>query len=125
MKKEQAGHPTKKRLPSPVAYISAMERKRQLRCHHAIYLCFNGFLRVGKIVVPSDSAFDLSQHVVQGHCRTGSFCKGVQGPLCLVAMILAYMTLRGPADGPLFQFSNERTLTIRKVLQELGIDQNT
>ena len=122
----------------------------------AMCLCFYGFLRAGEAVVPSDSSFDPSQHLSYQdiavddlkqptfitvnikQSKTDPFRKGVQivigrtgGPLCPVAAILAYMALRGPGDGPLFQFNDGRALTrerfvdqVRKVLQEAGIDQN-
>ena len=49
--------------------------------------------------------------------------------LCPVAAVLSYMTRRGTATGPLFQFSNGKPLThqrfvmeVKEALERLGID---
>ena len=52
------------------------------------------------------------------------------GPLCPLAAVLSYMAMRRPGNGPLFRFSDGRSLIrerfvakVREVLQQIGIDQ--
>ena len=98
-----------------------------------VSLCFFGFLRSG---VPSDSSYDPGQHLSFGdiavdnqanpsylqvslkQSKTDPFRNRVkiiigraEGPLCPVVAVLAYMALRGPGEGPLFQFQDSRSLT--------------
>ena len=119
----------------------------------AMCLCFFGFLRSGEAVAP-DTGFDPSQHlsyqdiavdntlhpnyvqVTIKQSKTDPFRVGVNiiigrtgGELCPVAALLAYMVLRGPANGPFFRFQRGDPLTrakfvgkLREVLSEVGID---
>ena len=97
---------------------------------------FFGFLRVGEIVIPSDSRFDPSSHLAFGDVRvdnvvtphylevrikaakTDPFRQGVSvflgatgSDVCPVASILSYMVPRGHDSGPFFRFSNRIGLT--------------
>ena len=99
-------------------------------------LCFFGFLRMGEVVVPSDTAYDSTVHLNWEDVRVNSrsqpqwlevrikasktdpFRQGVSiyvGAtgrwLCPVASMLAYMVLRGNHVGPLFMFKNGQFLT--------------
>ena len=102
----------------------------------AATLCFFGFFRSGEITVPSQAAFNSSQHLAWGDiavdnrsCPTllkvhqkRSKCdqlgKGVDvfigrtdDLLCPVAAVLAYMANRGATDGPFFIHTNGTPLT--------------
>ena len=102
----------------------------------AASLCFFGFLRVGEIVVPSDSGFDPSWHLgvadvsVDNHAcptyvavriktsKTDPFRQGVtvylgrtEGVVCPVAAMLSYIVRRGASQGPLFVFEDGKCLT--------------
>ena len=71
MKKEQAGQPTRTRLPITPEILSRIRqhwKERQaewdiVMLWAAMSLCFYGFLRAGEVVVPSDTEFDSSQHL--------------------------------------------------------------
>ena len=102
----------------------------------ACCLAFFGFLHVGELTVPSDSAFDPSMHLSWGDLavdspdnptvlsvrlkasKTNPFRKGimlyigrVSSDLCPVSAILAYLLCRGKKNGPLFLFTDGRPLT--------------
>ena len=99
-------------------------------------MCFFGFMRAGELVVPSDSGFDPSCHLVAGNVlvnsqsspsylvvnikasKTDPFRQGVQihlgrtnSKLCSVVAILSYMVKRGTSDGPFFRFEDDKYLT--------------
>ena len=102
----------------------------------AATMCFFGFLRVGEVVVPSDSAYDPSIHLSIADVsvdsrsspsyvavnikssKTDPFRRGVtiylgrtHDQICPVAATLRYMVERGFAKGPLFVFEDGRLLT--------------
>jgi hypothetical protein len=110
----------------------------------AATMCFFGFLRLGEVVVPSDTGFDSSRHLTYTDVKVDSqaaprylevrikvsktdpFRKGVSvflgwtgGELCPVAAVLDYMVRRGPGDGPLFSFSDGRPLTRERFVTAL------
>ena len=110
-----------------------------------------GFLRSSEI---TDAAFDPSCHLIfqdvsvdqvtdlqllRAHLKTSKtdpFCKGIDifvgrtgNELCPVAVMLAYLAIRTPKPGFLFQFTDDRLLTkprlvdeLRKVLSAAGIN---
>ena len=105
---------------------------------------FFGFLRMGEVVVPSDTEFNPMVHLtyqdIQAEStpqpkwirvrikasKTDPFRVGVTiyvGPtgkwLCPVAGVLAYMVQRGSGGGQLFQFSNGRYLTRPRFIMAL------
>ena len=120
----------------------------------AATLCFFGFLRSGEATVPSDGAFDSKAHMTYEDVsvdnigdpqtikvrlkasKTDPFRKGVdivigrtQNKLCPVTAMLAYLVMRGPKPGFLFQFSDGRLLTksrfveaVRQVLSTIGLN---
>lgn len=71
MKREQAGQPTRTRLPITPEILSRIHQHWRGRQSEwditmlwaAMSLCFYGFLRSGEVVVPSDTEFDSSQHL--------------------------------------------------------------
>ena len=98
--------------------------------------CFFGFLRSGKVVVPSDSEYDPVVHLSFGDVRLdnttdpqflevtikvskmGPFRQGVQvylgrtnTDLCPVAVVLSYMVYRRTDSGPFFRYTRIRALT--------------
>ena len=102
----------------------------------AALLCFFGFLRSGEITIPKASAYDPTihlsladlafDHAVQPSVmqitlkasKTDPFRLGVQiyvgktlGVLCPVSAMLAYLSLRGPNPGMLFQYADKSPLT--------------
>ena len=101
----------------------------------AATLCFFGFLRSGEITVPSDAAFDPSCHLtfqdatvnqvtdqqlLRVHLKTspedrplpyGRRCLCWENQASPVAAMLAYLAIRTPKPGFLFQFTNGRLLT--------------
>ena len=112
------------------------ERRDASMLWAAACMCFFGFLRVGEVVIPSDSSFDPSVHLAQGDVRVDSvtrpqylevtikasktdpFRRGVSiylgatsATLCPVAAILDYMVRRGQSPGPFFSFANGNSLT--------------
>ena len=99
-------------------------------------MCFFSFLRAGKVVVPSDSAFNPSIHLtvkdisVDSHSspsyitvkikasKSNPFRRGVtiylgqtHNQISPVAATLRYMLERGLSEGPLFVFEDGRLLT--------------
>ena len=144
MKREQAGQPTRTRLPITPEILKRIRqywKGRQaewdiVMLWAAMTLCFYGFLRVGEVVVPSDTEFDPSQHLEYvdvavddkrqpsfitvniKQSKTDPFRRGVtivigraMGPLCPLAAVLSYMAMRRPGNGPLFRFSDGCSLT--------------
>ena len=94
-------------------------------------LGFFGFLRAGEFTIPSNSSFDLEQHLtpqdiaVDCHMhttmlrvrlkqsKTNPFCHGIHTflghsgtDLCWLSSIFAYCAIRGNDPGPLFRFSD-------------------
>jgi hypothetical protein len=107
-------------------------------------MCFFGFLRMGEVVVPSESQYDAEVHLSHGDTKvdnprspsylevrikcskTDPFRKGVSvylgrtdDGLCPVAAILSYMVQRGPAPGPFFVYGNGRYLTRERFVAAL------
>ena len=104
------------------------------RYYHALGNILNGVLWLppsGEFTIPSDSAFDPSQHLcpadisVDSHVqpsllrvhlkqsKTDPFHQGINiflgrsnSDLCPVSAILSYLSLRGTDQGPLFRFSD-------------------
>ena len=98
-------------------------------------MCFFGFMRAGKLVVPFDSGFDPLCHLAAGDVlvdsrtspsylvvnvkalKTDPFRQSVQihlgrtySELCPVMAILTYMVRWGTSDGPFFRFEDGRHL---------------
>ena len=117
----------------------------------AVTLCFFGFLRSGEATVPSDGAFDSKAHMTYEDVSIGNpqtikirlkasktdpFRKGVdivigrtKNKLCPKTAMLAYLVMRGPKPGFLFQFNDGRLLTksrfvdaVRQVLSIIGLN---
>ena len=70
LKREQAGAPSKPRLPITPAilrqihnYWKDSQEWDKVMVGAAMCLCFFGFLRSGEVVVPDDINFDPSQHL--------------------------------------------------------------
>lgn len=71
MKREQAGLPTRARLPITPEILNRIQQHWKGRWEEwdvvmlwaAMTLCFYGFLRAGEVVVPSDTGFDPAQHL--------------------------------------------------------------
>jgi hypothetical protein len=110
----------------------------------AVTLCFFGFMRSGEITVPTETSYDEGAHLsftdVTVDCirnpqmlkvrikasKTDPFRIGVDifvgktgNVLCPVSAVLAYMALRGPGPGPLFQFRDGRPLTRTRLVQKV------
>ena len=107
----------------------------------AVTLCFFGFFRSGEITVPTTSAFDEGAHLTFRDVTVDS----VEHPQVLrvrlkasktdpfrvginvfvgrtdkgVSAVLAYMAVRGPGPGPLFQFQDGRFLTRARLVTEV------
>ena len=120
----------------------------------ATSLCFFGFFLSGELTVPSELGYDANAHMsfrdvsvdsltnpqaLQVCLKTSKkdpFHTGINVfvgrtgcLLCPVAAVLSYMTRRGAATGPLFQFSNGKPLMrqhfvmeVKEALERLGID---
>lgn len=120
----------------------------------AASLCFFGFFRAGELTVPSNTAYDDGAHlsfqdvtvdsldnpqllkVRVKASKTDPFRVGVDiyigrtnCPLCPVASVLSYMTIRGSRPGPLFAFSDGSPLTrarfvvkVKDALAAAGVD---
>ena len=120
----------------------------------AATLCFVGFFCAGEITIPSASAFDQSVHLSLGDVAIDSgtlpaiikvhlkrskcdqLRKGVDVfigrsdcPPCPVSETLRYVSLRGPAPGPFFLFSDGTPLTkamfvsrVRHALAKCGVN---
>lgn len=118
-------------------------------------LCFFGFMRAGELTAPSASHYDpvvhlciadiavddrdspSMLHVSIKQSKTDPFRKGVclaigrtGTPLCPVAALLDFLTVRGASPGPLFTFKDGSFLTrpkfvelVRAALQTAGVDQ--
>ena len=71
MKREQAGQPTRTRLPITPEILSRIHQYWKGRQGEwdivllwaAMTLCFYGFLQAGEVVVPSETEFDPSQYL--------------------------------------------------------------
>ena len=110
----------------------------------AFTLAFFGFLRSGEICSPSDKAYDPTAHlsfsdvaiddpqnpsIMRVHLKTSKtdpFRKGVDiflgrtyNELCPISAMLAYLAVRGGAEGPLFKFQNGLLLTRDRLVAEL------
>ena len=142
--KRLTGSPTRTRLPITLPLLAqlrgswhANQSKRDASMlWAAAAMCFFGFLRVGEVVVPSDSAFDPSVHLSAADIsvdsrssptyvavnikasKTDPFRRGVtiylgrtHSTICPVAATLKYMVERGLSKGPLFMFEDGRLLT--------------
>ena len=108
----------------------------QIMLWAAFTLAFFGFLKSGKICSPSDKAYHPSAHlsftgdvaidhpqnpsIMCVHLKTSKtdpFRKGVDiflgrtHDLCPISAMLAYLAVRGGAEGLLFQFRNGLLLT--------------
>ena len=102
----------------------------------AALLCFFGFLRAGKVTVPTDTTYDEGAHLnfldvaVDSYenpqvmkvrikaSKTDPFRMGVDiflgrthKELCPVIAMLAYLLQRGSGPGPLFKFVDGKPLT--------------
>lgn len=107
----------------------------------ACCLGFFGFLRSGELVAPADGEFDPGQHLSfadvsvdnRSHptvlavqikqSKTDPFRQGTtifmgrtDTALCPVAAVLAFMAMRGPGEGPLFRFQDNRPLTRQRLV---------
>ena len=119
----------------------------------AMMLCFFSFFRSGEITVPAQEAFNAWTHLSSGdvmidnpenpqairvylrHLKTDQFGRGTEvimgrtgNLLCPVAVVAAFMRMRGMSLGPVFIFHDGMTLTkakfvqiIRQALQDLGL----
>ena len=117
-------------------------------------LCFFGFFRMGELTVPSDTTFNKAVHLTPSDIavdstqspsmlqvrlkksKTDQEGKGMliyvgktNNILCPVSAMLAYLSIRGTKEGPLFHFKDGRALTkerfipiIRGALTAAGID---
>ena len=107
-----------------------------------LYLLIQGLIQPNILRTYDDIAVDNKQQlsfitVNIKQSKTDPFRKGVTivvgravGPLCPLVIVLTYMALRRPGQGPLFRFGDGRPLTrerfvakVREVLQQIGIDQ--
>lgn len=118
--------------------------------------CFFGFLRAGEICIPSDAGYDPGAHLSFSDIavdnalnptlmqvrikasKTDPFRQGVDiylgrtyNNLCPVAAMMAYLSARGDANGPLFRFQDGKPLTrerlvgkLREALHCIGIRQD-
>ena len=141
--KRLASGPTRTRLPITLPLLAQLRRSwlasrsggDALMLWAAASMCFFSFLRVGEVVVPSDSAFDPSIHLtakdvsVDSHSasyiavnikasKTDPFRRGVtiylgqtHYQMCPVAATLRYLVERGLSEGPLFVFEDGGPLT--------------
>ena len=110
----------------------------------AVTLCFFGFFKSREITVPAASAFDEGAHLTFRDVtvdsvehpevlrvrlkasKTDPFRVGINmsvgrtdKALCLVSAVLAYMVVRGPGPGLLFQFQDGRFLTQARLVMEV------
>ena len=115
---------------------------------------FFGFFRLGEILVPSGSLFDPTVHLTMAdiaidrrenpsmlrvHLKvsktdqerkgTSVFIGKTGDDICPVAAMSAYLAVRGPSQGPVFQYADARPLTkvrftdqIRDALATIGYD---
>ena len=107
----------------------------------ACCLAFFGFLRAGEFTVPSRAEFDPEVHLsladlaLDSHSspslmririkqsKTDPFRHGVDiylgkvaSPLCPISAMIAYVSSRGPQQGPLFLFSDGSTLSRQRLV---------
>ena len=110
----------------------------------AATLCFFGFLRTGEVVVPTESTWDPSIHLVYGDLRidslqnpqvlevhvkaskTDPYRKGVHiylgrasAELCPVAAVLDYMVRHGQQPGPFFVLESGQFLTRERFVKAM------
>ena len=110
----------------------------------ACTLAFFGFLRSGRITVPSEAAFDPTCHLTPAdvqvdnrespsllriqlkQSKTDPFRMGVMvfvrrtgSLLCPAAAVLAYLSLRPAGQGLLFKFSDGRALSRQRLVEQL------
>ena len=142
------------RLPVTPEILRAIRRVWQDDLDHsktmmlwtAACMCFFGFLRSGKVVVPSDSGYDPSVHLSFGdvhldsiidpqflevrirHPRRIHFGRECMVRLCTVAAMLSY-SVHGSDGRPFFRYSRDCAFTrerfvreVRSALQTAGID---
>lgn len=120
----------------------------------AVCVCYFGFMRSGELTVPSLNSYcpqshlsmnDVSVdragrpeiiHLTLKASKTDPFRKGVTisvgrtgKQLCPVVALLAYLSVRGGQEGPLFQHYDQRPLTkaafvdhVRRTLTLAGVD---
>ena len=120
-------------------------------CHVDDLLAYFGYLCSAEFTVPNLASFLSSVHVAVDSMssplclrlrinasKTDPFCKGcflhigrAEFPFCAIRSLLAYLTLRGDAPGPLFLFRDRRPLTcalltswLRDILSSAGIQGN-
>ena len=109
----------------------------------AASLCFFGFLRSGEMSVPEGAQYDKTTHLSFGDVavdnrtdpqairvrlkasKTDPFRRGVDvyvgktgNALCPVAAMLAYLGVRGTAEGPLFRLSDGKALSRLRFVAE-------
>ena len=144
VKRKQVGKPKRVRLPITLEILGLLHsswqhlpsRSDAAMLWAAATLCFFAFLRMGEVVVPSDSGFDPRVHLAYGDVRVNSttdpqwmevhikqskcdqfgsgvkLAVGVSGAvICPVAAMLGYLIIRKGAPGPLFQFEDGHPLT--------------
>ena len=119
----------------------------------AAYLWVFGFFRSGEITVPNGQNYDPAIHLSWGdvavdnpanptairvhlkRSKCDQFGQGVNVffgrtnmPVCPVAAVLAYIAVRGAAEGPFFLFANGQLLSkqtfvsaFRQALQAIGL----
>ncbi len=154
LKKKTAGRPKRTRLPITPSILRRLKcvwermpcREDATMLWAASCLCFFGFLRMGEVVVPSDSEFDPGMHLrFQDVKLNNASCPqwleirikasktdpfrcgvtiyvGVTGLwLCPVAAQLAYMVQRGDRPGPMFMFHDGRYLTRARFVAALRL----
>ena len=110
----------------------------------ACCMCYFGFLRSGEVCTPSVTDYDPSAHLsfsdiaVDSHENTSSIAVKIKASktdpfrqgvtiylgatgtkLCPVKAILAYIAVRGSAQGPFFRFNNGQFLTRERLVKEL------
>ena len=138
-KRKLAARPQRQRLPITPEILrmlrssweSMPSRADATMLWAASTLCFFEFLRMGEVVVPSDTGFDHRSHLAYGDIRVNSttyprwmeihikrskcdqFSGGVKlvvgvsgSDVCPVASMLAYLVIRQSRPGLLFQFES-------------------
>ena len=143
---------TRVRLPITLEVLKGLKRVWQKLPNQrdasmlwaAATLCFFGFLRTGEVVVPTESTWDPSIHLVYGDLRidslqnpqvlevhvkaskTDPYRKGVHiylgrasAELCPVAAVLDYMVRRGQQPGPFFVLESGRFLTRERFVKAM------
>jgi len=144
IRKEQARTRPRVRLPIAVHIMtqiySVLEKSptdyQSIMLWAACCTAFFGFLRVGKMTLPSQQAYDSSVHLSLNdvaldnrsnptiiwlmikQSETDPFRMGVNlclgrtaSVVCLVKAVLPYLALRGRSPGPLFAFEDDTSLT--------------